>query len=69
MGAYWKSIAAEVLPSWLKNLRAGHRAVQVSPPRQAPPRIENAPCIEESDAAATNLKASSTPGTSRPKER
>ena len=41
MGSYWKSMAAQVLPSWLKNLRAGRHGLRgtepVRSPRHQPP--------------------------------
>ncbi len=44
MSSYWKSVAAEMLPSWLKNRRAGGGAARPSAAQQTP--------VQTMDAAA-----------------
>lgn len=74
MSSYWRSLAAEILPSWLKNLRSGRPRAAHVPDRQGP---GTGPV---NDSAVTGLDArpiangaptdvAPPPGTSAPAQR
>jgi hypothetical protein len=72
---YWKSVAAEVLPSWLKNLRArrrGHTGMIGETTDQAPSGRQN-PASPHADGprpmAPASIGEASAPGTTAPKRR
>jgi hypothetical protein len=76
MNSYWKSVAAEVLPSWLKNLRAGQRAdvQRAADPAAAHPPLAAAPDTEpragEAGIASPGARSEApAPGTTAPKAR
>ncbi|MDN2578481.1 hypothetical protein [Aquibium sp. ELW1220] len=73
MGSYWKSMAAEVLPSWLKNLRAGRRAGHMTKPalpqKPAADADRDAGEGDGSNGGETRLEPPVRPGTTEPKER
>ncbi len=61
MGSYWKSMAAEVLPSWLKSLRARRKQTRMEAPAGQGPDV--APPAGRGDgAAATGVDPDLRPG-------
>jgi hypothetical protein len=74
MGSYWKSMAAEVLPSWLKNLRAGRRAGRMadtapSPQKTAADATRSTGESGRMEAGGARHAPPPVPGTTEPKER
>lgn len=70
MGSYWKSMAAEVLPSWLKNLRAGGRDIRATGSPRPPATVAGVGRDgDPEDIGAAAPGPDGAPGTTEPNKR